>query len=204
MNLSDFAREIDRLKVVYGERNYPGPRVEILFQKFGHLPEGWLVSVVDNFIGTHRQAPLVPEFEEEARRYRERSFAPQARVGGGGVARMADVIPIAPRPEQAGERREFVDFCQRALADKRSGKITREQFFDEVMPMVDSTAAVLNPGECRWCQNGGVVISRVKPVGTFRCQCRHGDKVPEVWFGPERDGKREEIKIPRWTPGSWE
>lgn len=75
MDLNHFSNELDRLSNTFGERAYGDERVKIIWREVQEFSNEWLTRIVDEFIGSHRLAPLMPEFREHISRERERLYA---------------------------------------------------------------------------------------------------------------------------------
>lgn len=143
MTARKFAEQLDRLKSTYGERNYPAERVAILHNAVKSQSDEWLESAVTHFIGNNRQAPMLKEFIDEIEDSKRRNLEYSRRGGSGSP------VEVLKRVAVTAENKEFARFCVKALEEKLSGRITREQFFNEVMPMIDDTANRLcGGGDC--------------------------------------------------------
>jgi hypothetical protein len=71
MNESRFAHQMNRLAKQFPNA-YSEERVKLIWREVQAFSDHWLERVVDRFLGELRQAPLIPEFREEASRERER------------------------------------------------------------------------------------------------------------------------------------
>lgn len=89
MNQEVFKEQIERLKEVYDTRGasaYPEARVKVLFGAIKHMPDHWVETTVNDFIGDSRQPPLVGDFKRKVLEYEERK--PEIFS-----------LPSGPRPE---------------------------------------------------------------------------------------------------------
>lgn len=142
MTLQAFAAQMERLKETFGTNSYKGERNKLIFNAVKNQSDGWMELAVTHFIGTRRQAPLLTEFIEELEdsKTRERQYD---RSGVGSPIALLQKVAVTT------ENKEFARFCVQALSDKVKGKITKQQFWNEVMPMIDETAGRLCPGDKR-------------------------------------------------------
>lgn len=80
MQHEDFKREIARLVQVFGDRNYPKERVNLLWQAFSYCQEEDVTAAVSHLIGNTLKPPLQRELaeaiEEAARERRENNRGP--------------------------------------------------------------------------------------------------------------------------------
>lgn len=72
MDRTHFLLQVKRLHNTYGPKSYNEERGELLWREVQDLSNYWMTKAVDLFVGSHRQAPLLPEFREEIAKERER------------------------------------------------------------------------------------------------------------------------------------
>lgn len=78
MTHQEFIAEMGRLSQVFGERSYPTERTKLIWNVSQSLPVETFRRVVEGFIGSSRQPPLMPEFRDaiQAERQHEREHRP--------------------------------------------------------------------------------------------------------------------------------
>lgn len=64
MELEFFSKQIDRLKDVYGEKQYPPERAALLFTPFRTMHNELFKQMVDHLIVSCRSAPILKDFME--------------------------------------------------------------------------------------------------------------------------------------------
>jgi hypothetical protein len=79
MTPEHFGAQMNRLSETFGKTAFNRERSQLIWVAVKDLTPDWFKSVVDNMIGTLRQAPLVPDFVEAARFERNRIYEEQKR-----------------------------------------------------------------------------------------------------------------------------
>lgn len=64
MTNAEFITQMERLARVFGERAYPTERTRLIWEQVSWLSEVSFARIVDDFIGSSRQPPLMPEFRD--------------------------------------------------------------------------------------------------------------------------------------------
>lgn len=72
MNQQEFTQQLIRLQENFGKTAYSTERAKLLWGEVKDLAPDWFIGVVDDFIGSLRHAPLIPDFAEQASMERER------------------------------------------------------------------------------------------------------------------------------------
>lgn len=72
MTYLEFNAGMLRLKNTYEAKYYPPERVKVLWHEIQGFSSQWFMHVVDEFIGSMRQAPLLNEFREAMSKEREK------------------------------------------------------------------------------------------------------------------------------------
>jgi len=72
MNHADFARQLDRIVEVYGDKYYPTPRVEIIFKWAQRISTEQLEAIVSRLIAECERPPLLQKFKDV---YQELGFS---------------------------------------------------------------------------------------------------------------------------------
>lgn len=75
MTEQEFQTQMVRLSNCYGKAAYNNERSALIWKEVRDFPAHVFRTMVDNFIGNLRQAPLLPEVREAISRYRESSWA---------------------------------------------------------------------------------------------------------------------------------
>lgn len=71
MIFQDFSVQMDRLKETFGDKFYPGERMDAIFKLVEILDSKDFDNVVTGLIGRSRQAPLLTEIEESIKGFRK-------------------------------------------------------------------------------------------------------------------------------------
>src|SRR5665213_3281029 len=80
MQLHEFDHEMNRLRNHFvTAKIYSDDFCKLLWQKLKNFPDGIIRKIAEEFIGSSRQAPLMPEFQEAASRYSRNIAKPIAR-----------------------------------------------------------------------------------------------------------------------------
>lgn len=188
MTKEQFAVQIERLKSCYGERNYGGERIKILFEALKGYQGGWFEGVVTRFICESRQSPLPKEFFEAARKYddeaQEREIANEVR----GDTNFKEVLG---KLSTKCENQTFSKACMQVV--NQAGEIPLEEYYAHC-DLLDEAARKLAPGQCSQCNGAGYTWEK----GLHRCWCPLGGQRPKIAYGPKnQEGKREEFFIPQ-------
>jgi hypothetical protein len=123
MNLHEFNEQIERLKLNYGDRAYPNPRVEILWRAFQKTPVGDFVEAVEECIAHQRQPPMFAELEKSIGEARARSAERIRRSNYGGS--FAEVLDSAAKKSP---NKEFAKACVDVVRKRTMGQLNSEQF----------------------------------------------------------------------------
>lgn len=146
MEHAHFEKEIKRLSETYGDRMYGKERQLLLFRCVQKMPNDWMTDSVNYFIASSRSAPLLKEFNEQMEDHSQRSRERYMHGNPGLPTRMNANSPLEILEKAAAispESKDFAKFCVEAIKQKVSGKVSKEQFWKEVMPMIDQTAQVM-------------------------------------------------------------
>lgn len=128
MTLEGFEKQVKRLEDTYNIRNYPKPRVEIIWSAIRHHSDGVFERAVTHLIATHKTTPLVPEIQkaiefiqaEDKQRAREAAF--------GTYETPLEALQYAQKKTTANP--EFVQGCLRHLTKYLTGGINKKQFLE--------------------------------------------------------------------------
>ena len=77
MQLKQFSSVMENLKSAYGEKLYPDPRVEIIWNQVESLDFYWFDKLVKAWIGSNLKPILVDQIREAAREERNKKFDSQ-------------------------------------------------------------------------------------------------------------------------------
>lgn len=72
MDRNIFDAQVSRILETYGERSFPRERAKLLWSEVQCLSNFWMIQIVDYFIGSLRQSPLISDFRDQIARERER------------------------------------------------------------------------------------------------------------------------------------
>ena len=64
MTLQKFTEQIRLLRVTYGEKAYPDPRVSLLFKALAYRTDEWFTAACEHFISGTVKPPMLPDFLE--------------------------------------------------------------------------------------------------------------------------------------------
>lgn len=79
MTDQEFSTQINRLAETYGKNAFSNERCKLIWSAVKDLPGQWFGNLVSSMIGSLRQAPLVPEFVDAAREYRNQLWEMKKR-----------------------------------------------------------------------------------------------------------------------------
>lgn len=153
-------------------------RCTLLWREVSEFSNEWFSQVIDEFIGTLRQMPLLTEFRDQISLERER----------------------LRRIEKAKERQDARDFWEgtyhpeevkniaETIRKRLQGQVTEDEF-SQFLRMLDygASAKVVPLVKCKTCEDQGYVFEKDRTgfEWTYRCRCVEGQKK-----GPA---------IPTWT-----
>ncbi len=132
-----YAKQIDRLKNAYGDKNYAPERIKTLFTRLSAWTDEEFAIAVDNQIAKSRSAPLGEELLEELELVRKQKQADYYNTFSK-INNPEELMHEAANVNQTADP-EFVKACIKLLADKNSGKISMKQFL-EGCDFLDDTA----------------------------------------------------------------
>lgn len=72
MTSVEFNTQMDRLIDSYPKGAYPPERIKQIWQAVAEFPQQVFAKIIDELIGSHRQAPLLPEIRTELAKEREK------------------------------------------------------------------------------------------------------------------------------------
>ncbi len=72
MDAHFFKIQMDRLAETYGSNQYRSERIKLIWREVVQFSDIWMEKTVDRFIGELRFAPLLPDFQKECAKERER------------------------------------------------------------------------------------------------------------------------------------
>lgn len=77
MNREEFSNEMNRLVSQFGKAAYSPERANLIWREVKDLSPSWMNAAIDEFIGSSRQPPLMPEFRERIAIEREKQWSRQ-------------------------------------------------------------------------------------------------------------------------------
>lgn len=80
MDKEVFIQQMERLKDLFGVKNYNPDRAQLIWKEVHQLSDEWMIRTTDHFVGTCRQPPLIAEFREEISKERDRLWRIQKSV----------------------------------------------------------------------------------------------------------------------------
>lgn len=102
MNQNEFNTQMNRLVSQFGKAAYGVERTTLIWREVRDLPPEWFAGVVDEFLGSSRQAPLIPEFRDVAASERERMRGREQQE------RLAEVWNLNPRCDYCRDNGVYV------------------------------------------------------------------------------------------------
>lgn len=199
MNDAAFRTQIDRLKEVYGEKAYPVERMKIMFNAVKAMPDYWMESSVNEFIGNHRQAPLLEAFLKKIDEHREKERYDNAHENRSGVSGFGKLGTSLGEAALYSANQSFSKACTSLIRKKQEGKINYEDFLHHC-DLLDEAAQELDR-KCPDCADEGYMRVRDDlgaPV-LYRCHCSVGAERARVAVGPpDASGVRKEYPMQQW------
>ena len=125
MTMEMFAKQIDRLKETYGERNYPAERSRLIFNAMKAIPDTVFEGFVTDFIGNQLRAPVLKCFNEKAQEY-ERHVAQDRLSSGFGMAGGGLLSQLRAMEKVSLAKSEFVRERLKLLEQFMKKKLSKE------------------------------------------------------------------------------
>lgn len=123
MRIDEFETHLNRLRDVFGDRNYTDERAKVFWREVRDMDASWWARTVDRFIGECKFAPLMPEFREVITRERERNWSVEKSCH---TRDAKEFFLIADDPEIRGS-------VMKTILDRMNGKVS-DQVWGEFMP----------------------------------------------------------------------
>lgn len=79
MTWAEFETQMNRLTETFGKAAYSKERVGLIWREVQSYSRAWMERTIDDMIGSHRTAPLLPEFREATARERERLWSAEKK-----------------------------------------------------------------------------------------------------------------------------
>lgn len=168
MTKDDFVKQMNRLASVFGAQPYAEERRNLIWKEVNALTSVSFARVVDNLIGSHRQAPLLPEIREEASREREVMWHLEKK-------QHAQDAKEAMRTLFSSDDIKF--FCK-TIRERVSGDLNDAQFTGFYRMLKEFPG----PPQCKYCEGTGYVWQSLADGGdvVYRCPCPTGDQKPRA------------------------
>lgn len=138
MNQQEFVTQIDRLKNVYGDRNYSDERVKAIFGMVKAESGYWWARAVETLLLTHRQPPLMPEIGEMLAVERERRYEREKREHAQDAK---DFFSGTYQPDDVKQ------ICQTII--KRMNRGVSDQDWEKFVGLLEETARMTTPPAMR-------------------------------------------------------
>jgi hypothetical protein len=179
----EFDQQVNRLKDCFGDRNYSDERMKVIWKEVGTLSSYWLSSVIDQFIGECRQAPLMPEFREQIAKERERLHRIEKDVHAEEAKEFFDGIYM---PE---DKKTICQYIRKRLRGEVSDA-DFEVFIKHLNHAGKGVSHKISQIGCRDCDGSGLVFHRNEENYEFvyRCYCSQGQKQAKSYAVWPRNG----------------
>lgn len=174
MTEQTFQQGMSRLSSTFGKQAYSVERTSLIWREMNTLPDGAWIKIVDELIGTHRQAPLLPEIRELAAIARERFWSKEKK-------QHANDAKAFFKSSFAGE--DLQTLCQMVIA-RMKGQVGDQTWNAQIKAFEGVTTHQIQT--CRACFGDGLIFQRDDEgyEWTHRCFCFEGQKQPArypVW-----------------------
>jgi hypothetical protein len=169
---AEFQVQIERLRSNYGQQAYGTERASILWREISQFSAKWFSTVVDQFIGSERQAPMLDKFREEAAKERERVWQREKKQ---------NAMDAKEFFEGSYDDTEKLTIIQTIKA--RTMKKMSDEHYAQFVEVIDRQAKykTASSGACRQCDGTGIHFDESNTV--YRCSCHHGQKDRRAFGG---------------------
>lgn len=171
MNQSHFQSQMNRLAETYGAMQYKRERIELIWREVKDFEDRWLEGVVDEFIGTCRQAPLLPEFREKSSIERERLYQ---------IEKAKNRVESERAFNRLFDNEIIASICK-TIGDRARGNVEDKVYADFVRGVRG-----LGQVKCGRCEDTGLIWQRDDKdyEWPYRCICQSSQgqprKIPQL------------------------
>ena len=161
MQRNEFQTQIDRLKSAFNPSFYNDERTKLIWEEVKFLSNECFTKIVDTFIGSYRQAPLVPDFL---------SIMEQTRAAA--YEKKKEQIKQDSKDFWAGtyhpeEVKQIIGTIKRRI----NGECPDDEWAAH-MDSLKQAERQSKPTGCYYCDNSGILVAMSKANNTpygFRC-----------------------------------
>lgn len=133
-----FNDQIDRLKDVYGARNYSNERIKVLWHSYGREPDSVFVLAIDIVIASERSCPLHPQIDKALSQARGMVNSVKYPIIPG--ANIYEQLQEISKIENDELKKEFVGECLEIIKSKLDRALSPKQF-QESCDLLDEVAS---------------------------------------------------------------
>jgi hypothetical protein len=146
MEPQHFQAQIKRLNEQW-KGSYSNERCAMIWLLVKELPNDFMVDTCNYFLGYLRKAPLCAEFDEQIARWKDRQARNRCSGGDNPGLDLVSTLKAAERAGTASKASpasmEYARACVKAVVDKVTGRMTRDQFWNEALPFIDEVGRQL-------------------------------------------------------------
>lgn len=117
MNRNEFEREMARLVNTFGKTHYNIERTTLIWEAVRPYSVAWWARAVDEFIGSFRSPPLLPEIRDAVARERERQWGEQKKENAANAKEFMNYLGSE----------EISEIC-RGIRQRITGQMSDENF----------------------------------------------------------------------------
>lgn len=161
MNEPQFQAQMSRLIETFGVAAYKPERVRLIWREVNQRSAEWFTRLVDRFVGSSRQAPLLPEFRDAAAEEAEREWASQKRTHA------KEAFEAMHYKFGADDKRTLAEMIQSRLNGKSD-----DAFWEAFLGGLKTNTLV----HCRGCDDVGLIWYEGENATQwpYRCTCAAG------------------------------
>lgn len=174
MTFLEFNSQMQRLTKTFGKTPYSEERIALIWKAVSNpnLSAAWFERAIDHLIGSMRQPPLLPEFQEQISRELEREWQKTKERGHQEAKDFWD---------GTYQTEDMRTIC--AMINKRMFGHVDDEMFAQFLKHLDSASKANSkqPYDCDYCFDTGVYLAfqlETKARFVFRCHCRRGVSDP--------------------------
>ena len=173
MKPEEFKNQMDRLAETFGATQYKPARVELIWREVRDFDCKWFEKVVDGFIGSERQAPLLPEFSKHISEERERQYRIKRDQ------EQSDVNAFYKSTYHSDDIKTIM-----GMIKKRMVKEVSDGDWNKFTEMLNYMPKHRAPTRCKSCDDSGLVFYRKQESlgeDVYRCFCSKGSSKPKAY-----------------------
>jgi hypothetical protein len=174
VNQLHFQTQIQRLVRTFGQQAYTDERIGLIWREVSGLHDQAWTYIVDQLIGDHRHAPMLPEIRELASIARAKAWEREKK-------QHANDAKAFFKSSFAGE--DLQTLCQLVI-ERVKGNVKDQDWSAQMKAFQHAVTPEIQ--FCRACEGDGLIFHKDEAgyEWAYRCHCHEGSKQPSryaVW-----------------------